>query len=262
MSGSSALGFVESVSSRTTSSAVTDNRPDGVLLERFFKERDEEAFETLILRHGPMVRRICRGWLGDGQDADDAVQATFIALINRAGEIRRSETIGAWLGVVARRVAGRMRLRNNQRRFKERADLDVREIAGRVAPDSGDLSPTLRAEVDRLPEKYRRPIKLCYWEGLSNEEAAERLRCPTGTLKWRLFQARGTASRPSRPNWRRVGGIADVATVLARGRRRPIALRRRPRRLERRRKINPEPTCRRNSFARRSPWPSCSATTR
>jgi len=68
--------------------------------------------------------------------------------------------------------------------------VDVRGIAGREHPANDDLSPTLRSEIGRLPEKYRRPIELCYWEGLSSEQAAERLQCPTGTLKWRLSRAR------------------------------------------------------------------------
>ena len=190
MSGSNIHGIVESVACRLPEQVAADTSSDGVLLERFCNERDETAFETLVLRHGPKVRRICRSWLGDGQDADDAVQATFIALLTRAGELRQSEAIGGWLTVVARRVAARARMRGERRRYQERGELADRKIAGRIASDPGDLCPTLRAEVDRLPEKYRRPIELCYWEGLSNEEAAERLQCPTGTVKWRLSRAR------------------------------------------------------------------------
>jgi len=70
--------------------------------------------------------------------------------------------------------------------------VDVREVSGREESGSDDLIPILKAEVDRLPERYRRPIELCYWEGLSNEQAASRLGCPTGTLKWRLARARET----------------------------------------------------------------------
>src|SRR4051812_34174174 len=80
---------------------------DGALLRRFVSDRDEAAFEALVLRHGPGVLRVCRQWLGDGQDAEDAFQATFLILVNRAGAIRQAESLDSWLRGVARRVSGR-----------------------------------------------------------------------------------------------------------------------------------------------------------
>jgi RNA polymerase sigma factor (sigma-70 family) len=63
----------------------------------------------------------------------------------------------------------------------------------------GELRPVLREEVARLPEKYRVPVILSYWEGRTNEEVAELLRWPVGTVKGRLRRARRTLrSRLSR----------------------------------------------------------------
>ncbi len=165
--------------------------PDRVLLERFLTERDEAAFAALVHRHGPRVMRICRQWLGNGQDAEDACQAIFLVLVHRGGEIRHTGSIGGWLGGVAKRVAGRAKMRATRRRSREAA-VDVARLADRQPfdPRDSDLRPVLRGEIDRLPQKYRRPIELCYWEGLSNEQAAERLKCPPGTLKWRLSRAK------------------------------------------------------------------------
>jgi hypothetical protein len=53
-----------------------------------------------------------------------------------------------------------------------------------------DLRPVLDEEVGRLPEKYRLPFILCYLEGQTNEQAAQRLRCPKGTVLSRLAWAR------------------------------------------------------------------------
>src|SRR5262245_9449275 len=53
-----------------------------------------------------------------------------------------------------------------------------------------DFRQLLDEELNRLPDKYRIPVVLCYLEGKTNEEAASHLRWPTGTVKIRLSRAR------------------------------------------------------------------------
>lgn len=60
----------------------------------------------------------------------------------------------------------------------------------RQAPEPPELLPEVQEEVDRLPERYRAPIVLCYLEGLTHEEAASQLRIPVGTVKVRLSRGR------------------------------------------------------------------------
>ena len=102
-----------------TASGLSDRQ----LLERFASRRDasaEAAFEALVLRHGPMVLRVCRNVLGDCTDAQDAFQATFLVLVKRSGSIRRLESVGSWLYGVACRVAARARVEAARRRAAER----------------------------------------------------------------------------------------------------------------------------------------------
>jgi len=163
---------------------------DAALLGRFLARRDEAAFEELVRRHGPGVLRTCRHRMVDEQDAEDACQATFLVLIRRADAIRQVDDVGAWLRGVARRIAVRAKARADRDRIRKGAAVDVGEVAGPEDDGLDDLRPAIRAEVERLPEKFRRPVELCYWEGLSNDQAAERLECPSGTVKWRLSRAR------------------------------------------------------------------------
>src|SRR6516165_7888363 len=88
-----------------------DPRPDAELLARFLDHRDETAFEALLVRHTPAVRAACRGWLRSAADIDDAAQATFLVLVQRAKSIRDRAALGRWLYGVAARVARRLRQR-------------------------------------------------------------------------------------------------------------------------------------------------------
>jgi RNA polymerase sigma factor (sigma-70 family) len=162
---------------------------DGELVRRFAADRDEAAFTTLVRRHGPMVWSVCSRLACNANDAEDAFQATFLILARKAASLRNPESLGPWLYGVARRVALKIRHAVRRRQARECPAEDLP-----APPDEDrawrDLRPLLDEEVGRLPEKYRLPFVLCYLEGVTNEEAARRLRCPKGTILSRLSRAR------------------------------------------------------------------------
>jgi RNA polymerase sigma factor (sigma-70 family) len=175
---------------------------DRQLLDRFAGRRDpaaEAAFEVLVRRHGPMVLRVCRNALIDPNDAQDALQATFLVLVRRCGSLRGLDSLGGWLYGVACRVSARARVEAARRRAVEsRAAARVVEA---VEPSDADdidrdeLGPIVQEEVRHLPEKYRAVVVLCYWEGLTQEQAAAQLGCPLGTVRSRLARARDLLRR-------------------------------------------------------------------
>ena len=166
---------------------------DEQLLDWFLNRDDgsaEEAFRAIVLRHGPMVLGVCRHILNQHQDAEDAFQATFLVLARKGGSIRDRRVLARWLYEVAYRIAMRARTNGVRRRTHERQG---GEMAATVTNDNHgwvELRPVLHEEVNRLPEKYRLPVILCYLEGKTNEEVAEQLKWPVGTVKGRLSRAR------------------------------------------------------------------------
>ncbi len=162
---------------------------DGMLLERFVRQRDEEAFAELVSRHGPLVFGLCRRLLGNVQDAEDVFQATFLVLARKAATIRKPGALSSFLHGVAYRLARKAKAEANKRRIHEQqaappansaeTDLSWREVRG-----------VLDEELQRLPEKQRLPLVLCYLEGLTQDEASRHLGWPRGTLKRRLEAGR------------------------------------------------------------------------
>ena len=172
----------------TVSTAV--ELSDGELLERFRAERDPYAFDLLVRRHGAMVLNVCKRVLRNHHDAEDAFQAAFLVLIRKAGVIRKRNSVGSWLHGVAYRTALKARTAAVRRRNlnETAAAIAIQEEPPSTLPI--DVRPILDEELDRLPEKYRAPIVLCYLEGKTKPEAAAALECPEGTISGRLARAR------------------------------------------------------------------------
>src|SRR3954466_13521165 len=92
--------------------AAAEPTDDPGPLARYAAGGDADAFELLVWRHGGLVLGVCRRGLGDEHAAEDAFQATFLALARQGGSGRGG--VPAWLHRVARRVA--VRARTGERR--------------------------------------------------------------------------------------------------------------------------------------------------
>ena len=161
---------------------------DAILLDRFVAANDREAFAQLIARHGPMVLGTARRLVGNRDDADDVFQAVFLSLARLAKTIRRGRALPAWLHRTTCRVAAKLRARR-----PVQSALPA-ERCEHVDPSAGlvwrEVCQALDEELQRLPERLRAPLLLCYLSGLTRDEAARQLGWSLGTLKRRLEQGR------------------------------------------------------------------------
>jgi RNA polymerase sigma factor (sigma-70 family) len=192
--------------------------PDGVtdaeLLRRCAKDRDDAAFELLMRRHAALVWRVCRSVTRDGHIAEDAFQATFLALARHATKV--SGTVVGWLARVGYHAALRARARqasvdcSSEPVPDQPMHADPAEAAAR-----SELDALLHDELNRLADAYRLPLVLCYLEGLSHAEAAKTLGWPIGTVATRI--ARGRDRLRDRLTRRGVALPAGVAAALSAG---------------------------------------------
>jgi RNA polymerase sigma factor (sigma-70 family) len=165
------------------------DRTDADLLRQFVEHREEAAFSALLARHGGLVMSVCRRLL-PRHDAEDAFQATFLALVRHAPSIRQTDAVAGWLYRVAHRIATKAGTDMARRSARERQ-------SARAAPPPPSSEAALRElqavvdeEIRRLPEKYRAPFLLCCLEGKTRTEAARELGWKEGTVAGRLAEAR------------------------------------------------------------------------
>jgi RNA polymerase sigma factor (sigma-70 family) len=168
---------------RVVSPPVPRPPGDAELLHRYRVRGDQSAFAELLRRHGPMVLGVCRRVLGRLPDAEDAFQATFVVLARRAGSLRQPEALAAWLHGVAVRTARAARRRRPRPTAPLPAACTDRSEGPAEAASWGEVRRVLDEELGRLPARCRAVLVLCYLDGLTRDEAAQRLGWSLATVK-------------------------------------------------------------------------------
>ena len=153
-------------------------------------KRDREAFITLYDRHSSMVYGLTFRMLGEQMAAEEVTQDTFLKLWTRADSFSSKKgTLLTWLLTIARRTAlDRIRLENRRPDFSNPVDP---EDAWRLSPDPNSQTDESRWRslyfiLQELPSEQRHVIELAYYHGMSQNQIAEYLVIPLGTIKTRL----------------------------------------------------------------------------
>lgn len=187
-----------------------DGIPDGLpeeLLIRWRTRRDAAALARLFDLVSPPLLRIALATAPDAGAAEEALQETFLALLEDTDRPDLSQPLMAWMtGVLRHKVA------DTRRRAKRVPD--PLAVEPRVVPEDPadaaarrDAADRVRAAIDRLAEPYR-SVAILRWEhGLEPAEIARLRNEPQGTV-------RSTLSRALDRLRRDLGGIAAIALVL------------------------------------------------
>lgn len=174
---------------RRLAASPLDARADEDLLRRFAAYRDEAAFAALVRRHGGLVLDVCRTVLRNEADAEDAFQATFLALAAGARRVRRPGALAGWLHAVAWRTAAKARRARDRRRARD-ARAPVRTAEPAPDPSWAEVRHAIHEEVNRLPDRCRAAVVLYYLAGRTQDEVARALGLSTAGAKKRLERGR------------------------------------------------------------------------
>jgi RNA polymerase sigma-70 factor, ECF subfamily len=173
-------------------------------LVRGLRAGNDAAFEELVRGHGGRMLRVAKRFLRNEEDARDAVQDAFLAVVRSIARFEGGSRLATWLHRITVNAA-LMKLRAQGRRPEEesiepllpqfRADGHQLESSvpwrgADAALEEAELQELVHEAVDRLPEPYRLVLLLRDIEELTPEETAEALGVPKNVLKVRLHRAR------------------------------------------------------------------------
>lgn len=158
------------------------------------------------LAHADALYRFARRLTGDEADAEDLVQETFTRALGAAERFEPGTDLRAWLFRILRNLS--LDARRRERRHPTVAEAPLEALEAREgAPLLGDpeldrLRGVVARDLERalasLPEAWR-ALVLLRLEGLGDQELAEVMACPVGTVKSRLARARAELRQRLRP---------------------------------------------------------------
>lgn len=126
------------------------------------------------------VYRICFLYMKNASDAEDALQETFIRLIKNSGKIKDNDHVKPWLICVSKNICRDMLKKHS--RFAE-VPLSGMEISEDSILDIGYM-------VQSLSPKYKLPLYLHYFEGMTYNEISASLHISVSAVKSRIYRAR------------------------------------------------------------------------
>ena len=168
---------------------------------------DAKDFERIVADNEDRIFNTIHSLVSDYEDALDLTQETFICAYRSIGQFRQDSSISTWLYRIAINLCKKSSIKKSRRKLFLAGLLDGtetgREITNRPSDartpeeilEAHEEESVVRREISVLPNRYRSVIVLKYLQDLSYEEIADILGCSIGTVKSRLFRAKGELRR-------------------------------------------------------------------
>lgn len=186
-----------------------ENELDQALIRRV-QQGDRAAFDLLVRKYQHRIAALISRYVHDWSECQDVAQDTFIRAYRAIGTFRGDAQFYTWLYRIAVNTAKNHLVAMRRRPPAE--DIDAEDAvnfgsADRLRDNATPEHELLRNEIERsvtdtvaaLPEELRIAITLREVEGLSYEEISERMQCPIGTVRSRIFRAREAIDQKLRP---------------------------------------------------------------
>lgn len=194
---------------RTIEPSGDPQRLDNELVARV-QRGDLAAFDLLVRKYQHRIAALIGRYVSDWSECQDIAQETFMRAFRAIGNFRGDAQFYTWLHRIAVNTA-----KNHLVAHNRRPPTDDIDVADAEQYDSGirlrdtdtperelmreQMEGTVVRAVEALPEELRVAITLREVDGLSYEEIAQRMDCPIGTVRSRIFRAREAIDNELRP---------------------------------------------------------------
>ncbi|NLB58428.1 MAG: RNA polymerase sigma factor RpoE [Gammaproteobacteria bacterium] len=183
--------------------------PDNELVKRV-QRGDSAAFDLLVRKYQHRVAAVVGSYVEDWSECQDDAEETFMRGYRAIGNFRGDAQFYTWLHRIAVNTAKNHLVAMGRR--PPGADIDVADaeqfdsgirLRDNATPEREmmrrQMEQTVLRAVEGLPEELRAAISLREVEGLSYEEIAQRMDCPVGTVRSRIFRAREAIDQELKP---------------------------------------------------------------
>ncbi len=197
--------------------ATSAGRASG--LEPLELSADSAAAAALFQRHSAQVFRYCNGRLRKREDAEDAVQTTFLHAFRSLRQGVKPLVESAWLLGIARNVClSRWEASGRRNRLEAVCDPEVLARSAAAPQSRRDELIGLESALARLPERQRRAVLLRDWRGLSYDEVAKQLGVSRAAVETLIFRGRQRLAELLREEpgttGRRLGSLGHVGALV------------------------------------------------
>lgn len=195
--------------SSPTHQQASQQQVDQELVQRV-QRGDMAAFDLLVRKYQHRIAALIGRYIRDWSECQDVAQDTFIRAYRAIGNFRGDAQFYTWLHRIAVNTAKNHLAAHNRRPPTEDIEIGDAELydGGARLRDTDtperelmrqEMELTVMRAVDALPEELRMAITLREVDGLSYEEIAQRMDCPIGTVRSRIFRAREAIDAQLRP---------------------------------------------------------------
>jgi RNA polymerase sigma-70 factor (ECF subfamily) len=187
----------------------SQHNADLTLVERVQKG-DKRAFDLLVRKYQHKVVGVISRYISDWSECQDVAQDAFIRAFRAIGSFRGDSQFYTWMYKIATNTAKNHLVSQGRRPPTGDVDIDdAMQIDGgmrlkdKATPEHEllrqEIEQTVFDTVEQLPEDLKIAITLREVDGLSYEEIAEKMDCPIGTVRSRIFRARDAIDQKLRP---------------------------------------------------------------
>lgn len=165
------------------------NEIDQQLLQRYTRDRAEDAFAELVRRHLNLVYSAALRQLQSPQLAKDVSQSVFNDLARSAGQLKKNTVLSAWLYEVTRRTAIDVIRHEARRKAREQAYTEMNVIDAGTDENWREVLPHLDAAMEELDGADRAAVLLRFFENKSLREVGEELGVSDDAARKRVGRA-------------------------------------------------------------------------